>query len=63
MQAWCDNKAFDTVIHLIPKCVVFLEDLLQDMVNKKFKDPFGNHQSARKALSKIRCCIQITAQP
>ena len=41
MQAWCDNKAFDTVIHPIPKCVIFLEDLLQEMVDKKSKDPQG----------------------
>ncbi len=39
MQAWCSNRAFDTVIH---KCVVFLEDLLQEMVDKKSKDPFIN---------------------
>ena len=38
MQAWCDNKAFDTVIHPIPKCVIFLEDLLQEMVDKKSED-------------------------
>ncbi|KAL0032293.1 hypothetical protein WJX79_002910 [Trebouxia sp. C0005] len=52
--AWCDNKAFDTVIHPIPKCVIFLEDLLQEMVDKKSKDPFGTIRVARKALSKIR---------
>ena len=54
MQAGCDNKAFDTVIHPIPKCVIFLEDLLQEMVNQKSKDPFGTIRVARKALSKIR---------
>ncbi len=56
MQAWCDNRALDTVIHPILKCVVFLEDLLQEMVNKKSKDPFGTIRVARKALSKIRYC-------
>ena len=63
MQAWCDKKAFDTVIHPIPKCVIFLEDLLQEMVDKKSKDPFGTIRVARKALSKIRYYTQITAQP
>ena len=57
MQAWCDKKAFDTVIHPMPKCVIFLEDLLQEMVDKKSKDPFGSIRVARKALSKIRYCL------
>ena len=61
MQAWCDNKAFDTVIHPIPKCVIFLEDLLQEMVDKNSKDPFGTIRVARKALSKIRYEPQMTA--
>ena len=61
MQAWCDNKAFDTVIHPIPKCVIFLEDLLQEMVDKKSKDPFGTIRVARKALSKIRYQPHMTA--
>ncbi|KAL0049944.1 hypothetical protein WJX82_001316 [Trebouxia sp. C0006] len=52
--AWCDSKGFDTVMHPIPKCVIFLEDLLQDMVDKKSKDPFGTVRVARKALSKMR---------
>ena len=60
MQAWCDNKAFDTVIHPIPKCVIFLEDLLHEMVEKKSKDPFGTIRVARKALSKIRYQPQMT---
>ena len=42
MQAWCDSKGFDTVMHPIPKCVIFSEDLLQEMVDRKFKDPFIN---------------------
>ena len=54
MQAWCDSKGLDTVMHPIPKCVIFLEDLLQEMVDKKSKDPFGTIRVARKALSKIR---------
>jgi len=54
MQAWCDRRGFDTAIHPIPKCVIFLEDLLQEMVDKKSKDPFGTIRVARKALSKIR---------
>jgi len=54
MQAWCERKGFDTVIHPIPKRVIFLEDLLQEMVDKKSKDPFGTIKVARKALSKIR---------
>ena len=64
MQAWCDSKSFDTVLHPIPKCVVFLEDLLQ-MVDKKSKDPFafGTIRVARKALSKIKLCTQNTEQP
>ena len=61
MQAWCDKKAFDTVIHPIPKCVVFLEDLLQEMVDKKSKDPFGTIRVAGKALSKIRYQPQTSA--
>ncbi len=63
IQAWCDSKGFDTVMHPIPKCVIFLEDLLQDMVDKKSKDPFGTVRVARKALSKMRYCTQITAIP
>lgn len=54
LQAWCDRKGFDAVIHPIIKCVIFLEDLLSDMVAKKSKDPFGTIRVARKALSKIR---------
>jgi hypothetical protein len=50
MQAWCDSKGLDTVIHPIPKCVIFLEDLLQEMVDKKSKDPFGTIRVARKAV-------------
>ena len=52
-QACCDTRGFDTAIHPIPKCVIFLEDLLQDMIDKKSKDPFGTVRVARKALSKI----------
>jgi len=63
VQAWCDNKTFDIVIHPIPKCVVFLEDLLQEMVDKNSKDPFGTIKVARKALSKIRYCTHITEWP
>jgi len=55
LQAWCDRKGLDTVIHPITKCVIFLKDLLSDMVAKKSKDPFGTIRVARKALSKIRC--------
>ena len=58
MQASCDKKAFDTVIHPIPKCVVFLEDLLQDMVDKKSKDPFGTIRVARKALSRLGAVLR-----
>ena len=54
LQAWCDRKKLDTVIHPITKCLMFLEDLLSDVVAKKSKDPFGTIQVARKALSKIR---------
>ena len=61
MQAWCDNKAFDTVIHPIPKCVIFLEDLLQQMVDKKSKDTFGTIRVARKEQSKISYKLQMTA--
>ncbi|DBA81233.1 TPA: hypothetical protein ACH3X2_007046 [Trebouxia sp. C0005] len=57
--AWCDHKAFDTVIHPIPKCVIFLEDLLQEMVDKKSKDPFGTIRVARKALSKIKWSYRL----
>ncbi len=53
-QAWCDAKGFDSVIHPIVKCVVFLEDLLEEMVAKNSKDLFGTIRVARKALSKIR---------
>jgi len=65
MQAWCDKKGLDTAIHPIPKCVIFLEDLLQEMVEKKSKDPFGTIRVARKALSKVRyfscCCNDMEA--
>ncbi len=54
VQAWCDRKGLDTVIHPIPECFMFLEDLLSDVVAKKSKDPFGTIRVARKALSKIR---------
>ena len=53
MQAWCDNRGFDTVIHPIPKCVIFLEDLLQETVNKKSRTHFGTIRVARKARSGI----------
>ncbi len=58
MQAWCKDKGYDTVIHPIIKCVLFLEDLLDEMVAKKSKDPFGNIRVARKALSKVRYVCQ-----
>ena len=61
MQAWCDKKAFDTVIHLIPKCVIFLENLLQDIIDKRSKDPSGTIRVARKALSKIRYQPEMAA--
>ena len=54
MQAWCDNKGLNTAIYPIPKCVIFLEDLLEEMVAKKSKDPFGSIRVARRALSKIK---------
>ena len=34
-------------------CVTFLEDLFQEMVDKKSNDPFGTIRVARKALSKL----------
>lgn len=55
LQAWCDGRGLDTVIHPITKSVVFLEDLLEEMRQKSSKDPFGTIRVARKALSKIRC--------
>ncbi len=48
------QRGFDSVIHPIIKCVVFLEDLLEELVAKNSKDPFGTIRVARKALSKIR---------
>ncbi|DBA81418.1 TPA: hypothetical protein ACH3X1_007208 [Trebouxia sp. C0004] len=54
LQAWCDKMSLDTVMHPVTKCVIFLEDLLANMVAKKSKDPFGTIRVARKALSKIR---------
>ncbi len=51
--------SLDTVMHPVTKCVIFLEDLLADMVAKKSKDPFGTIRVARKALSKIRCVLMI----
>ncbi len=53
MHAWCDKKGLDIAIHPIPKCVICLEDLLQEIVAKKSKDPFGTIRVARKALSKL----------
>jgi len=61
-QAWCNDKGYDT-IHPIVKCVLFLEDLLAEMVAKNSKDPFGNIRVARKALSKIRCVPLIASSP
>ncbi len=57
LQAWCDRKGLNTVIHPITKCLMFLEDLLSDVIAKKShrsKEPFGTIRVARKALSKIR---------
>lgn len=53
-QAWCEGRGLDAVIHPTTKCVVFLEDLLEEMKQKQLKDPFGTIRVARKALSKIR---------
>ncbi len=63
LQAWCDKKGLDTVMHPVTKCMIFLEDLLTDMVAKKSKDPFRTIRVARKALSKIRCVSHCFAQP
>ncbi len=41
-KAWCNDNGYDTTIHPIVKCVLFLEDLLAEMVAKNSKDPFGN---------------------
>ena len=41
-------------MHPVTKCMIFLEDLLTDMIAKKSKDPFGIIRVARKALSKMR---------
>jgi len=62
-QASCNDKGYDTTIHPIVKCVLFLEDLLAEMVAKNSKDPFGNIKVARKALSKIRCVPLIASSP
>ncbi len=62
-QAWCNDKGYETAIHPIVKCVLFLEDLLAEMVAKNSKDPFGNIRVARKALSKIRCVPLIAPSP
>ena len=62
-QAWCNDKGYETAIHPIVKCVLFLEDLLAEMVVKNSKDPFGNIRVARKALSKIRYVPLIASSP
>ncbi len=49
-QAWCEGRGLDTVIHPTAKCVVFLEDLLEEMKQKQSKDPFGTIRVARKAI-------------
>ena len=54
LQAWCDRKALDTIIHPITKCLMFLEDLLSNAIAKELKDPLGTIRAACKALSKIR---------
>ena len=59
MPAWCDEKGLDTAIHPIPKYTTFLEDLLQELVVKKLKDPFGTIRVVRKALSKIGDDLQL----
>jgi len=60
LQAWCDKTGLDTVMHPVTKCMIFLEDLLTDMVAKKSKDPFGTIRVARKALSKIRSVLAVS---
>ena len=62
-QAWCNGKEYDTTIHPVVKCVLFLEDLLAEMVAKKSKDPSGNIRVARKALSRIRCALLTAPHP
>ncbi|DBA77040.1 TPA: hypothetical protein ACH3X1_009627 [Trebouxia sp. C0004] len=57
--AWCEGRGLDTVIHPTAKCVVFLEDLLEEMKQKQSKDPFGTIRVARKALSKIRYYLVV----
>ena len=54
MQAWCDNNGLDTAIHPVPKRIIFLEDLLEEMVAKKSEYPCGTIRVVRKALSQIR---------
>ena len=49
MQAWCDNKALDTVIHTIPRCYIPGTPATGD---RKSKDPFGTIRVAKIALSK-----------
>ncbi len=48
---------------LVQRQMLFLEDLLAEMVAKNSKDPFGNIRVARKALSKIRCVPLIASSP
>ena len=66
MQASFDNKAFDTVIHPRPVGVNFLEDLLQEMVDKKSKDPFWDNQSGQRSTSQYQAfshhCTAISAE-
>jgi len=62
-KAWCNDKGYDTTSHPIVKCVLFLEDLLADLVAKNSKVPFGNIRVARKALSKTRCVPLIASSP
>ena len=55
-QAWCNDKGYDTTIHPLVKCVLFLEDLLAEMVAKNSKDPFGKHQGCSKSAFQDSVC-------
>jgi len=46
LQAWCDKMSLDTVMHPVTKCVIFLEDLLADMVEGSIWDNQGCSQSS-----------------
>ncbi len=51
--------AYDMAVQPLHQYCMVSQDLLEEMIQKKSKDPFGTIRVARKALSRIRYeCLQ-----